>query len=126
MPSLKLGTSGSEVTLPVLGRIGGVPTINVNESPQLQEATMSDGSRRVARFTTKRSWDGLRWDALTLSQLAVFQGLSAIDAPLRFQLGHEGTTWYTVYISAFAWEPDLSTSGPVGAWYSVTLSLREL
>jgi hypothetical protein len=125
MPNIYLGISGSEVLLPVLRKIGASPSISVNESKQVREATMSDGSRRVGFLATKRSWS-YPWDALTAAELATFRALNALFVPLRLQDNHEGSTWYDVYISEFAYSPDLSMSGDGGTWFSVTLSLREL
>ena len=105
MADVKLGPSGSEQILPSVKFIGSPPSLTVSSDKQVDEQTMSDGSKRWNFRLIKREWK-LSWGYLTKTQLDQLINLYALNQVLRFQNNNEDATWYdVVMVPPFAYEP---------------------
>ena len=123
MANVLLGPSGSEVTLPKLMFIGSPPSWPVSSNKQMEEADMSDKSRRFAFFGVKREW-GIVLGYLSKAQLDSMRTLNALNQILHFQNNNEDATWYDVVISSFSHEPERMDIRQLER-YRVEMILRE-
>jgi hypothetical protein len=124
--AMKLGISGSEVTLPVLTSLGGaVPDTEVRRNKEIQKAVMSDGTPRYAMLAMKREWP-LEWGSLTAAELAQLITLHDLNVALRYQDTSESTTWYNVTIISFNYKQLRGMSSATTRWYSASMTLTEL
>jgi hypothetical protein len=124
--AMKLGISGSEVTLPVLTSLGGaVPDTEVRRNKEIQKAVMSDGTPRYAMLAMKREWP-LEWGALTAAELAPLITLHNLNVALRFQDNNESATWYDVAIISFNYSQLRGMSSSTTRWYSANMVLAEV
>ena len=105
MADIKLGLSGSEITLPVMKWLGGnQPDLPVSVHKQIEEARMSDGSSRWGFKKKQREWPK-EWGYLTKAELDVFLGLYDLNQILRFQDNNESATWYEVVMISMEYGP---------------------
>jgi len=104
MADVWLGPAGSEVLLPKIRFIGSAPSWPISSDKQLEEATMSDGSKRFAFFKIKRVW-GIGLGYLDKDQLDAMTLLNSYNQILRLQNNNEDATWYDVVIASFSHEP---------------------
>jgi len=119
MPDIKLGESGSEVTLP-----GGIQIeIPVNMPKKISKATMSDGSTRYAFYGRKRTWQLTWMTPLSLADRQTLENLQALNQVLKFQNNWESATWYDVVIINFSF-----VSLPIGTpdKHRPTMGLEEV
>lgn len=123
MASIYLGPSGSEVLLPELTFMGNPPSWPVSSNKQMEEATMSDKSKRFAFFGVKREWS-IVLGYLSKTQLDSMTTLNALNQILRFQNNNEDATWYEVVISSFSHEPERMDIRQLER-YRVEMTLRE-
>ena len=110
MADIKLGLSGSEITLPAIKWIeGNKPELPTSIHKQISEAKMSDGSSRWGFYSgsEKRTFV---WEHgyLTKAQLDQIKTLYGYNQTLRYQNNNEDATWYDVIITSFEY-------GPIGA-----------
>jgi len=123
---IKLGPSGSEVTLPEIKWLGSSPpNLPVNVDKSISEAKMSDGSRRYAFYAEKKSWI-LSWEGLTSSELDTLKTLYSYNQVLHFQNNWEDSTWYNVVITSFNYEPIVITYAMGTTKYRATMTLKEV
>jgi hypothetical protein len=126
MPDIKLGISGSEVTLPIINSLGGaVPNAEVARNKEIQKAVMSDGSPRYGLLAMKREWP-LEWGLLTYAQVTAMIALHALNVALRYQDNNESATWYDVTIISFRYRRLRGISSATTSWYSANMVLAEV
>jgi hypothetical protein len=118
MADIKLGISGSEVTL-AHTVTSSLPT---NVGKTMKAITMGDGSVRYAFYAGQRSWS-LNWVHLTAAQLAALITLRGYNQTLRYQNNDESATWYTVVITAFSYDVIDPTASTV--YYVASMALEE-
>lgn len=123
MAAVKLGLSGSEVTLPTLQFMGTRPDLPVTIDKQIEEKRMSDGSSRYNFYQMKRIWN--RFEGfVTKAELDVLIGLRALNQTLHFQDNNEDATWYNVIMTYFIYRPVRSDIQQLGR-YEVEIVLEE-
>ena len=126
MSDIKLGISGSEVTLPVLTAVdGAVPDGGVNRNKEIKKAVMSDGSPRYGLLAMKREWPPLEWGLLTYAQVQILEALHSLNVPLRYQDNNESATWYDVTIISFNYRQLRRISSSTTRWYSASMVIAE-
>jgi len=102
MADVKLGPSGSEVTLPPFRTIGGpAPTVPVEYAATGEAVDMVDGSKQYNEFEYTPRRFPLSWGFLSAAELATLQALYVIRGQMRYQDNRESATWYDVRISSF-------------------------
>lgn len=119
MAAIKLGISGSEVTL-AHTITSSLPT---DLERGLNTAVMSDGTRRYAFFLGPRHWQ-LNWVKLTAAQLAALVTLRGYSQSLRYQNNDESATWYTVVITAFSYDVIDPTASTI--YYQAAMTLEQV
>ena len=106
MADIKLGLSGSEITLPVMKWLGGnQPDLPVSVHKQIEETIMSDGTSNWAFFKKKHIfvWEN---GYVTKSELDQIKALYNYNQALRYQNNNEDATWYDVILlSPFEYGP---------------------
>ena len=115
MADVNLGPAGAEITLPALKFMGGPPSLPVSANKQIEEAEMSDKSKRWAFYGIKREWP-LIFGYLTLAELNVLRGLNDLNQVLRFQNNNEDATWYNVVITSFRHDPERTDIRSLGRY----------
>lgn len=125
MADIKLGISGSEVTLPVMGFTGGVPNASVRPVKGMEKSVMSDGTPRYSVFRTTREWP-LSWGMLTYAEVQVLQGLADLNVALRFQDNRESATWFNVTVTSFTYDALAGISSATQRWYQAQMVIAEL
>ncbi len=118
MADVKLGISGSEVTLPT-GISISLPT---NIGKQMSAAVMSDGNTRYAFYAGQRTWQ-ISWTDLTAAQLSTLTTLRGYNQTLRFQNNFDSATWYTVVVTSFSY--DAINPGESTIYYTATMQLEQ-
>ena len=107
MADIKLGLSGSEITLPVLRWLeGNKPDLSVSVEKDISEAKMSDGSSMWGYFpnSEKRIFN---WEHgfLSKAQLDQIKTLRSHNQILRYQNNNESATWYDVIMISLQYGP---------------------
>lgn len=115
--------AGGLVTLPGLMWIGSSPSWPVSSNKQIEEAEMSDGSRRFAFFSVKREW-GVVLGYLSKTQLDAMILLNSYNEVLKYVNNNEDATEHEVVISAFSHEPERMDIRQLER-YRVEMTLRE-
>lgn len=118
MADVKLGISGSEVTLPTCIAL----SLPVDAGKAMGAATVSDGNTRYAFYARQRRWQ-LTWTNLTAANLATLDTLRGYNQTLRYQNAYESTTWYTVVITAFS--HDSVCPGQTTEYYTAQMTLEQ-
>lgn len=122
MADIKLGLSGSEVTLPT----GVHYNIPVKYYQQIGKAQMSDGSFRYGFYKKQRFWR-LEWCVpLPLANIQTLIDLCDLNAILHFQNQWESDDWYDVIIpeNGFSYWP-VQVWGASGEKYLAVMELEE-
>ena len=102
MADIKLGLSGSEVTLPVVNSILGSPAeMPVGYNKQVDKATMLDGSTRFNNKSYSPRTFSLAWAMLTAAEIATIQALVDLNVKLHYQNNWYDATWRWVNIMSF-------------------------
>jgi hypothetical protein len=126
MADLKLGISGSEVTLPQISwNAGSPPGMPVTHNKTIDSARMSDGTVLYALFGIKLEWT-ITWNNLTYTELSSLQTIHGYNVALRFQNNWDSATWYNVVILSFKHDPKLDSFHRTTKRYTATIVLREL
>ena len=121
---VKLGPEGSETTLPKLEWLGGSPpSWSVSSNKQMEEAVMSDKSRRYAFFGVKQEF-GIGLAYLNKMWLDRMRALNALNQVLRFQNNNDDSIWHEVVIVSFRDEPERMDIRQLER-YKVEMTLRE-
>ena len=106
MADIKLGLSGSEVTLPQPQARGGVPPgMPVGYAKQISWTTMADGS---ARGVTKRYHPqtfSLSWEQLTAAEYAPIETEARRNVRLHYQNNYFSADWAWVRVTSFRVNP---------------------
>jgi len=123
MADVTLESTVGVVTLPNLRFIGGPPSWPVSSSKQVEEAVMSDGSKRFAFFQVKREW-GIALGYLSKTQLDAMILLNSYNEVLKFVNNNEDGIEYNVVISSFSYEPERMDIRQMER-YKVEMTLRE-
>ena len=123
MAKVTLRSTHGLVTLPNLMWIGNPPSWPVTANKQMEEAVMSDKSRRFAFFGVKRDW-GIVLGFLTKTQLDIMTTLNSYNEVLQFVNHNEDDTEYDVVISSFSYWPERMDIRQLGR-YRVEMMLRE-
>lgn len=123
MADVKLGQSGSEVTLPTVQWLGLAPEFPVYYIRQIEEKRMSDGSMRYGFYKDQREWY-LEWGFITKIQLDSILTLCGHKEVLKFQNNYEDATWYDVVIIYFEYRPARSDVRDMDQYYC-RIILRE-
>lgn len=123
MARVTLRSTHGLVTLPNLVWIGSPPSWPVTANKQMEEATMSDKSRRFAFFEVKRDW-GIILGFLTKAQLDTMTTLNSYGEVLQFVNYNEDDTEYDVAISSFNYRPERMDIRQLER-YRVEMTLRE-
>ena len=124
VPSVTLeSVAGGLVRLPGLMWLGPTPSWPVSSNKQLDESTMSDGSKRFAFFPIKREW-GITLGFLTTAELDVMRTLNSYNEVLKFVNNNEDATEYNVVISAFSHRPERMDLRQLKR-YRVEITLRQ-
>jgi hypothetical protein len=118
MADIKLGISGSEVTLSTKVDI----SLPVSMERSTTKYRMSDGSKRWAfEGVDYRAWQ-IKFRKLTAAELTSLLGLVALRSVLHFQNNNESASWYDVVITSFSFD----TLVPWGTvYYTADLVLEE-
>lgn len=116
--------AGGLVTLPGLMWIGRSPSWPVSSTKEMEVATMSDKSRRVAFFDEKREW-GIILGFLTKTQLDIMRTINSYKEILQFVNNNEDATEYDIYISSFSHEPERMDIRQLER-YRTEMTLREI
>lgn len=119
MADVKLGISGSEVTLATCISIS-VPTA-LNKT--METATVSDGNVRYAMYAGHRAW-ALSWTQLTAAELTTLKTLRGYNQTLRFQDNYESATWYTVVITSFSYDT-INAGGTGTVYYTAEMTIEQ-
>lgn len=125
MADIKLGISGSEITLPVMRFIGSIPNSAVRPVKEIIKSTMSEGTPRYSVFRTLREWP-LPWGLLTYAEVQVLQGLADLNVGLRFQDNRKSATWFNVTVISFTFDGLDEISSASERWYQASMVLAEL
>ena len=123
MADVTLESIAGVVTLPKLRFIGSPPSWPVSSNKQVEEAVMSDGSKRFAFFQVKREW-GIGLGYLDKDQLDAMILLNSYNEILKFVNNNEDATEYSIVITAFGYEPERVDLRGMER-YKVTMTLRE-
>jgi len=123
MDNVFLGPSGSETKLPRLTFMGSPPAWPVTTKKQIEKATMSDRSIKVAFFGTLKIFQ-INYGYLTIAQLEQFKALNELNQILRFKNEHEEDVWYSVFISAFSHDPERMDIRQLDR-YKISMTLEE-
>jgi len=123
MDNVFLGPSGSETKLPRLTFMGSPPAWPVTTKKQIEKATMSDRSIKVAFFGTLKIFQ-INYGYLTIAQLEQFKALNELNQILRFKNEHEEDVWYNVFISAFSHDPERMDIRQLDR-YKISMTLEE-
>ena len=115
--------AGGVVTLPGLMWIGPTPSWPVSSNKQLDESTMSDGSKRFSFLPIKREW-GITLGYLTKAQLDIMTTLNSYNEVLKFVNPNEDLTEYNVVMSAFSHRPERMDLRQLER-YRVDITLRQ-
>lgn len=115
--------AGGVVTLPNLMFIGSPPSWPVSSNKQIEEAEMSDKSRRFAFFGVKREFT-IAFGYLNKTQLDAMILLNSYNEVLKFVNNNEDATEYEVVITAFSHEPERMDIRQLER-YRVEMTLRE-
>jgi len=124
MADVTLESTVGVVTLPNLRFIGGPPSWPVSSNKQVEEALMSDGSKRVAFFKVKREWS-IALGYLDKDQLDAIILLNSYNEILKFVNNNEDAIEYNVVITAFGYEPERVDLRHMER-YKVEMTLREV
>ena len=124
MANVTLRSTHGRVTLPNLKWIGSPPGWPVSSTKEMEVATMSDKSRRVAFFDEKREW-GIVLGYLTKTQLDTMRDLNSYKEILIFVNNNEDATPYNIYISSFTHNPERMDLRQLER-YRVEMTLREV
>lgn len=127
MTTLYLGPSGSEVALPPVRNLSGVPSDqDVNRPSRIESANMADGSIKYnEREHAPRTWT-IPFGFLSAAEKAVIDALYATGGAQKFQDNREGATWYDVIILSWTYRRLGSVSADGTVNYYGTLTLGEL
>jgi hypothetical protein len=103
MADIKLGLSGTEITLPQpQARYGSTPGMPVETIKQVERVTMQDGT---TRYNTKsyhpRSFSPLVWEQLTAAELAPIETEVNRNVRLRYQNNYYSADWIWVRVTRF-------------------------
>lgn len=123
MPNVYLGPSGSETKLPRLTWLGSPPSWPTSTSKNVEEATMSDGSIKVAFFGTLKVFQ-ISYGYLDSTWLEAFKALNELNQILRFKNGYEEDVWYHVLMSDFSSEPERMDIRQLER-YKISMTLKE-
>lgn len=107
MAVIRLGLSGSEITLPTMRWLeGNQPDLPVSIHKQIEEAKMSDGSSRWAIYPNSKKREFV-WEHgyLSKTELGQIETLSDLNQILRYQNNNEDATWYEVIMISFDYGP---------------------
>jgi len=106
MADIKIGLSGSEITLPQPQARGGVPPgMPVGYAKQISWTTMADGSTRgVTKRYHPRTFS-LSWEQLTAAELAPIETEARRNVRLRYQNNWYSADWIWVRITALRPNP---------------------
>ena len=119
-----LGPSGAMIKLPCLTFMGKAPSWPVSANKEMEVATMSDKSKRVAFFGTKREL-GIVLGFLNKTDLDRMTALNELNQVLDFQNNNEDDTIYEVVISSFRYEPERMDIRQLER-YKVEMTLRQV
>ena len=123
MADIKLGLSGSEVTLPQCQARGGVPPgMPVGYAKQVSWTVMADGS---ARAVTKRYHPriySLSWEQLTAAEYAPIETEAKRNVRLRYQNNWFSADWAWVRVTNLRVNPVVYLGTVL---YSVQLDFQE-
>jgi len=118
MADVKLGISGSEVTL-AHTLTNSLPT---KLGKTMTSAVMGDGTVRYGFGGSQRAWQ-LSWVLLTAAQLASLVTLRGYNQTLRYQNNDESATWYTVVVTDLTYDvidPMAST-----VYYAASMTIEQ-
>lgn len=118
MADVKLGISGSEVTLASCIAM----SLPSGLGKKMDAAVMSDGNTRYGFYAGQRTWQ-LSFVNLTAAQLTALETLRGYNQTLRFQNNYDSATWYTVVITAFAY--DCINAGASTQYYTAQMTLEQ-
>ncbi|MHA1225174.1 MAG: hypothetical protein ACTSPV_00360 [Candidatus Hodarchaeales archaeon] len=107
MATVKLGLSGSEITLPAIKWLeGNKPELPTSIHKQISEAKMSDGSSRWGFYSASEKRTFI-WEHgfLTKAELDQIKTLRGYNQILRYQNNNEDATWYDVVFISFEYGP---------------------
>lgn len=123
LKNVTLESTVGVITLPGLMWIGSPPLWPITANKQMEEAVMSDKSRRFAFFDVKREW-GIVLGYLSKTQLDVMRTLNDYKEVLQFVNYNEDDTEYDVVISSFSYQPERMDIRQLER-YRVEMALRE-
>lgn len=123
MSNVYLGPSGSETKLPRLTWLGSPPSWSTSTSKNVEEATMSDGSIKVAFFGTLKVFQ-VSYGYLNSTWLEAFKALNELKQVLRFKNEYEENVWYHVLMSEFSHEPERMDIRQLER-YKISMTLKE-
>ena len=105
MADIKLGLSGSEVTLPQPQARGGVPPgMPVGYVKQMDRTTMADGSTRYNTRAYHPRTFSLSWEQLTAVQIAAIEVEIKRNVRLHYQNNWYSADWIWVWVTS--WRPN--------------------
>lgn len=123
LENVTLESTVGVVTLPGLMWIGSPPSWPVSSNKEMEEAVMSDRSRRFAFWGVKREW-GIGLGYLSKTELDIMTTLNGYNEVLKFINNNEDGTEYEVVISSFSHEPERMDIRQLER-YRIEMTLRE-
>jgi hypothetical protein len=127
LANIYLGVSGSEITLPQTRWLGGdTPEAPIAyHIPVERSMTLAGTVRYNFRTGRQRTWP-LEFTDVSLADLTAMLGLCALNQSLRYQNNWYSSTWYTVVITSFAYNPLNPAVASADVRYLVTMTLEEV
>ena len=106
MADIKLGLSGSEVTLPPCQARGGVPPgMPVGYIKQIDRTTMADGSTRYNSKAYHPRTFSLSWEQLPVADITALQTLANHNVRLHYLNEWISAAWSWVRVANFRFTP---------------------
>ena len=127
MADIKLGPSGSQVTLPAPTWPDGSPAeLPYDIDEPYEEEIMADGSNRIGFSEyTPGSWS-LSWDGISATDLATVLGAATLGAILVYTNGYTDAANHNVVVKSYSYALKAETGADSTKYYTLTLELREV
>lgn len=126
MADIKLGPSGSQVTLPTpIWPSGSAPDFPYEQESSAEESQMLDGSIRVnVKSYSPGTWT-ITWDGATWANVQTIYGAAVLNAELVYTNEYTDSVDHNVYVKSRSYSLKGDTAQTT-ARYVVSITLREI